>query len=155
MDILRDRDMDTEKMQRSMAVVGKIYERLYKHGLSAQMLSLENIELTDVELVPANREVWYADNRLLVDVLTWLQKEGAIYMKAIENDPSIGISHAEEVQLSAKGIELLHQFDLTQVEEEDKTDEKPQSSSYAAGYYTKFGEFIGAALGGFTKVIAQ
>lgn len=147
--------MNTEKMQRSMAVVGMIYERLYQNGLSAQMLSLENVELTDVELRPENRGIWHADNRLLADVLTWLHKEGAIYMKGIETDPSIGISHAEEVQLSAKGIELLHEFDLTQVEAEDKTDEKPQSSSYSPGYYTKFGEFIGAALGGFTKVIAQ
>ncbi len=70
--------MQNDKMNRSMAIVGKVYQRLYESGLSKQILSIESIKITETDLLPENREAWSKDNRLLTDIVEWLHQEGAI-----------------------------------------------------------------------------
>ncbi|MFD0917279.1 hypothetical protein ACFQ14_12745 [Pseudahrensia aquimaris] len=146
--------MDDLKMQRSNAIIGLIYTKLFEAGLGRVDLSIETVRISDCEILAKNRETWNADNRLFEDIVEWLAKEGAIYVGKKNVDVSKGIFVFDGGQLSAKGLSLLKNLDFSEFGD-DKSDRLPQSENYSPGYYTKFGEFVGGALGGLAKVLAN
>lgn len=141
-------------MKRSMEIIGKIYSELFQTGLSKVSLSIKIMKIGDYKVEAKNREEWNSDNRLFEDLVDWLVKEEAIYIKAKCIDPLSGIVVFDEVQLSAKGLSVLNDLEGGKLLEY-KSIASQGIVGHSQEYYTNLGEFVGSVLGGLTKSLGN
>lgn len=128
---------------------GKLFLKLYDNGLDIQRVSLENFPISNVIPSLDNRNEWQPDELFLESLMTWLHREGIIYMDSRRILHPIGFRVYEQVQLTAAVIEKI---EIPKIEEISKKYSRPNQRSK---FYTNVGELVGAAAASFTKVISS
>ncbi|TIQ35975.1 MAG: hypothetical protein E5X48_11155 [Mesorhizobium sp.] len=124
----------TSKLDQHRRALAGILGYLASHGLAGSVIGPDNIANDEDPALPA---------REFVDLVRWLESEGAVRVPAV---PSMQRGVFPKVQLTAIGLRILG---LESPIAKDQTVESSLAKSTSPETRAKIGEFIGSVLGGF------
>lgn len=140
--------MTRDTFAQSFEIVGRILSKLAGGGL--RRIDLWPVDLFELHYLD---EEWVELDQHFYDVMTWLEKEGAItFQEQIAG--TVGESGFGGVQLTSLGIKLLSSDTGEELPGGTIKETLSQDASLAPTIYTKIGALFGGLLGGFTKTIS-
>lgn len=140
--------MNQDAFAPSFEIVGRILSKLASGGL--RRVDLWPVDLFELHYLD---DEWPALDEHFYDVMTWLEKEGAITFQE-QLSGTVGESGFGGAQLTSLGITLLNSETGEELPGANIKETLSNDNSLAPSIYTKIGALFGGLLGGLAKTIS-
>lgn len=132
-----------QNAEKSQLVMARILEKTMDVGIQEWLLTFDDLNL----------EEDFAN--FFYPCLEWLEKEGLIRVRSYHRTMGgRAQGSVQNVHITAFGQSVLRQ-EVNITGESEMLSETVKNVSKEPGYYSKFGDFLGGLLGGFTKSIGS